>query len=227
MNLLAIWQESLLSAWAQVAPGIVALFWMILGAAVVFVVALLVAYWGRRVVEEILRAVQFEQLSETSGFAAFLKRADIKLTATELVGELIRWVIVLVGFIAAVNILGLTPVVDVLLAILGYVPSVFAAALILAAGFIVAKIADGIVRGALATVDHDAARPVGKLAYWVVLVLAFFAALDQLKIAPALTESVFQTISWASALAIGLLVGLGAKDLISKILLDWYDKVRK
>lgn len=227
MNLLSVWQESLLAAWSQVAPGVVIVFWLVLGAAVVFAVALLVAYWGKRLVEEILRAVQFEQLSTTSGFDGFLKKAEVKLTASELIGELVRWVVILVGFIAAVNILGLTPVVDVLMSILGYIPRIFAAALIFAAGFIVARIVDGIVRGALSTVDHEAARPVGKLAYWVVLILAFFAALDQLRIATALTESVFQTLSWASALAIGLLVGLGAKDLVSRILVDWYEKVRK
>ena len=70
------------------------------------------------------------------------------------------------------------------------------------------------------------ARPVGRLAYWVVVVVAFFTALSQLRVAEALTQAVFQTLSWALALAIGLLIGLGAKDLVSKILLDWYEKIR-
>lgn len=227
MNLLQVWQEAVLAAWSQVSPGLIIVFWTVVGAIVVFVIALLVAYWGKRIIEEILKAVQFEQLSKTAGVDTFLSRAEIKFSASELIGEFVKWVIILVGFIAAVNILGLTTVVDVLMRLLGYLPNVFAAALILAVGYIVARLADGIVRGALATVDHEAARPVGRLAYWVVLILALFAGLDQLKVAPALTEAVFQTLSWASALAIGLLVGLGAKDLVSKILMDWYEKVRR
>lgn len=227
MNFFQIWQESLLGAWFQVGPTIGIALVTALGAVVVFVVALVISYWAKRLIEEALKAVQLEELSRAAGISGFLKKADIKFSATELIGEFIRWLVILVGFIAAVNVLGLTPVVDVLMQLLSYLPNVFAGALILAVGFVVARITDGLVRGALATVDHEAAKPVGRLAYWVILILAFFAALSQLQIAEALTGAVFQTLSWATALALGLVVGLGAKDLVSKILLDWYDKVRK
>lgn len=227
MNLLQLWQESLLSAWSQIGPNLVIVLWTALGAIIVFVIALVAAYWAKRLMEEVLKVAQLDQLATSSGVGAFLHKADIKLTLSQIVGEFVRWVVILVGFIAALNILGLTPVVEVLMRILGYVPNVFAAALVLAAGFFIARLSDGLVRGALASVDHEAAKPVGRLAYWVVVILAFFTALSQLRVAEALTEAVFQTLSWASALALGLAIGLGAKDLLSKILIDWYEKVRK
>lgn len=227
MNLLQVWQEALLGAWAQVAPGATIAIATFFGAVVVFVAALVIAYWAHRIVVEVLRAVQFEQLTAAAGLEGFWKKADIKLTTSEIIGELIRWIVLLIGFIAAVNVLGLTPVVDVLLQILGYVPNVFAAALILAAGFVVARFVDHLVRGAVSSIDHEAARPVGRLGYWAVVVLTFFAALSQLQIAQALTDAVFQTLSWAMALALGLAIGLGTKDLLAKILIDWYEKVRK
>lgn len=227
MNFFQVWQESLFGAWNQVGPTIGMALVTALGAVVVFVVALVISYWVKRLIDELLKVVQLEELSKASGITAFLKKADIKLSSSEIIGEFVRWLVILIGFIAAVNVLGLTAVVDVLLRLLGYLPNVFAGALILAVGFVVARITDGLVRGALATVDHEAARPVGRLAYWVILILAFFAALSQLKIAEALTQAVFQTLSWATALALGLVVGLGAKDLVSKILIDWYEKIRK
>lgn len=227
MNILQVWQASLVNAWAQVGPAVLNAVVVVFAAAVIFAISLVAAHWVKRLVVELLKAIQLEQLSQAAGFSGFLRKADIKYTTPDIVGEFVRWVIVLVGFIAAVNVLGLAPVVDVLMQILGYLPSVFAAALILAAGFFVARLGDGLVRGALASVDHDAARPVGRLTYWVIVVLSFFAALSQLRIAEALTDAVFQTLSWATALALGLLIGLGAKDLLSKVLVDWYDKVRR
>lgn len=227
MNFFQVWQESLLGAWYQVGPTIGMALVTALGAVIVFVVALVISYWAKRLIEEVLRLVQLEELSKASGITGFLKKADIKLSTSEVAGEFVRWIVILVGFIAAANVLGLQAVVDVLMQLLGYLPNVFAGALILAIGIIVARITDGLVRGALTTVDHEAAKPVGRLAYWVILILAFFAALSQLKIAEALTGAVFQTLSWATALALGLLVGLGSKDLVSRILLDWYEKVRK
>lgn len=227
MNFLQIWQASILSAWGQVGPTLGFAIVTILAAVIVFVVALIISYWAKRIIVELLKALQFNDLMKTAGIEGFLKKADIKLSPTEIVAEFVHWIVILVGFIAAVNVLGLTAVVDVLMRLLGYLPNVFAGALILAAGFVVAKITDGLVRGALAAVDPESSRPVGRLSYWVVLILAFFAALSQLKIAEALTEAVFQTLSWATALALGLLIGLGGKDLIAKILIDWYEKVKK
>ena len=227
MNLLEVWQASLLNAWVQVGPVVLSVIVTVFAAGVIFAISLIAAHWVRRLVVELLKAVQLEQLSQAAGFAGFLRRADIKFSTTDIVGEFVRWVIVLVGFIAAVNVLGLAPVVDVLMQILGYIPSGFAAALIVSAGFFIARLGESLVRGALASVDHEAARPVSRLTYWIIVVLSFFAALSQLKIAEALTEAVFQTLSWATALALGLLVGLGGKELLSKILVDWYDKIRK
>ena len=133
----------------------------------------------------------------------------------------------MVFFLAVVDILGLTAVSQVLTRVLGYIPNVFAAALIFTAGFIVAKVADGLVRGALTSVDKDIAKPVGSLARWVILAVSFFAAIDQLQIAQGLIATFFQGLTYTVVLVIGLSVGLGSKDLIAKILNDWYEKISK
>jgi len=145
----------------------------------------------------------------------------------DLLGTVFEWIIILVFFLAVVDILGLSVVSTVLAQVLGYVPNVLASALIFAAGYIVAGFVDGLVRGALASVDHDAAKPVGRLARWVIIVVAAFAAIDQLQIARNFIATFFQGLTYTIVLVVGLSVGLGAKDLVAKILNDWYEKIRK
>lgn len=227
MNALEVWQSALLSSWLQVSNTLISFVPKLIGSAIVFVVGVIIASWGKRLIEELLRMVKLEDLSKSSGFSSYLNRAGIGLTAVELVGEIVRWVLLLVFFIAAVDILGLAAVSGVLGSLLGYVPNVFAAALIFGAGFVIANLADGLVRGAFTTIDHEAARPVGKLARWVVLVVAFFAAVDQLQIAESLSETFFQGLTWTLTLVFGLSIGLGAKDLVAKVLDDWYKKVNR
>ncbi len=86
---------------------------------------------------------------------------------------------------------------------------------------------DGLVRGALTSIDKEVAKPLGKLSRWVILLVAAFAAIDQLQIAKGLTTVFFQGITYTVVLVVGLGVGLGAKDLVSKILTDWYEKFKK
>lgn len=227
MTLFQAWQSALLASWSQVSATLLSFIPNFLGAVVVFVLGILIAVWGKRLVEELLRAVRLEDVANRSGFNGWMKRADIRLSATELVGEIVRWVLLLVFFVAAMDILGLKVVSGVLGQVLGYIPSVVAAALVLGAGFLVANFVDGLVRGAFATIDHDSAKTVGRLARWVVVVVAFFAAIDQLKIAPRLIDTFFQGLTWTLVLVIGLSVGLGGKDLVAKLLDDWYKKLHK
>lgn len=227
MNTVSSWQSALTASWGQVWLSFLGVLPKVLGSIVVFAIGLLLAYWVKRLVMEILRVIRFKKFSESSGIDKYLTKAEIKLNLAELIGTVAEWLIILVFFLAVIDILGLTVVSRVLTHVLGYIPNVIAAALIFAAGYIIAGLADGLVRGALVSVDHDIAKPVGKLARWVILIVTSFAAIDQLQIARNLISTFFQGLTYTIVLVVGLSVGLGAKDLIAKILEDWYEKIRK
>jgi hypothetical protein len=227
MNGVSIWQSALIASWEEVWFSVLSIFPRILGAIVVFSIGLVLAFWVKRLVIEVLKLVKLEKLAKTAGIDEYLTKADIKLNPVDLLATLVEWMIILVFFLAVVDILGLSVVSTVLTRVLGYIPNVVAAALIFAAGYIVAGLVDGLVRGALASVDHDAAKPVGKLAKWLILVVTAFAAIDQLQIARNLIATFFQGLTYTIVLVVGLSVGLGAKDLVSRVLTDWYEKISK
>lgn len=227
MNALSTWQVALLDSWGEVWSSFLGILPAILGAIVVFAVGLILAYWVKRLVVEGLRLIQLEKLSVSAGVDKYLKKADIKFTFSELIGTIVEWLVILVFFLAVVDILGLDVVSQVVFNVLSYIPNVLAAILIFAAGYIVAGIVDGLVRGALASVDHEIAKPLGKLARWLLIIIALFAAIDQLQIAQGLVAVFYQGLTYTLVLAVGLAVGLGAKDLVSKVLADWYEKIRK
>ena len=227
MNNVSVWQSALIASWGQVWTSVLGILPRILGAIVVFSIGIVLAFWVKRLVTEVLKFVKLEKLAKTAGIDEYLTKADIKLNLVDLLATLAEWMIILVFFLAVVDILGLSVVSTVLTSVLGYIPNVVAAALIFAAGYIVAGLVDGLVRGALVSVDHDAAKPVGKLAKWLILVVATFAAIDQLQIARNLIATFFQGLTYTIVLVIGLSVGLGAKDLVSRVLNDWYDKISK
>lgn len=227
LNAFSSWQSALLASWGQVWTSFLGFLPSLLGAIVVFAIGLILAFWAKRLVVELFRLVKIEKLAQSAGVDKYLAKADIKFTFTELIGTLVEWLVILVFFLAVVDILGLGIVSNVLTSVLGYIPNVIAAALIFAAGFIVAGLADGLVRGALASVDHDVAKPIGRLARWVILLVAFFAAVDQLQIARGLISTFFQGLTYTVVLVVGLSVGLGAKDLVAKILDNWYEKISR
>ena len=227
MNTLFGWQSALLFSWSEVWSSFLSILPNILGAILVFAIGLILAYWVKRLIMEVLRLVRLEKLTQSAGIDRYLSKADIKLSFIELLGTIAEWLVILVFFLAVVDILGLSIVSQVLLGVLAYIPNILAAILILAAGYIVGGLVDGLVRGALVSIDHKIAKPLGKLAHYLIVVIAFFAAVDQLQIARGLVTTFFQGLTYTVVLVVGLSVGLGAKDLVSKILTGWYDKVSK
>lgn len=227
MRGIVAWQEALILSWNQVWTAFIGILPIILGAIIIFAIGLVFAYWVRRLVSEVLKVLKVEKLSDSLGINQFLKKAEIKTNTTEILSIFFQWIIILIFFLAAVDVLGLSVVSEVLAQVLSYIPNILAAVLIFAAGYFVAGVVEGLVRGALVSVDHEAARPVAKLARWVVLLVAFFAAVDQLQIAKALIATFFQGLTYTIVLVVGLSVGLGSKDLVSKVLNDWYTKIKK
>jgi len=227
MRNVSTWQGALTTSWGSVWSPFMVSLPKVFGAVIVFIIGLILAYWAKRFTVQILKTLNIEKVSESLGVDKFLKKADVKLNLMELVGSFINWLVVFVFFLAAVDILGLSAVSRILTNILGYIPNVIAAALIFGAGYFVAGIVDGVVRGAFASVDHDIAKPVGKIARWLLIIISFFAAVDQLQIARGLITTFFQGLTYTIVLVVGLSVGLGAKDLVSKVLDDWYEKIKK
>ena len=227
MNSFSTWQGALAQSWVEVWVAFLRILPTIIGAIVVFGIGLVIAYWVKRLVMEMLKLVRFDKLTASAGVDNYLKKADFTRNLSEILGLVAEWLVILVFFLAVVDILGLSVVSQVFANVLGYVPNVIAAALIFAAGYIVSGLVDGLVRGAIASVDRDIAKPTGRLARWVILLISFFAAVDQLQIAQGLIATFFQGMTYTVVLVIGLSVGLGAKDVVSKVLTDWYDKIRK
>lgn len=227
MNAFSSWQGALVSSWGEVWMSFVRVLPGFLGAIVIFALGLIIAYWAKRLILQFLKMIRFENLTGVIGVDKYLGKAEIKLTFNELLATVVEWIIILTFFLAVLDVLGLSTVSLVLARVLGYIPNVLAASLIFAAGYFVGGLMESLVRGALVSVDHALAKPVGKFARYIILVIAFFAAVDQLQIARGLISTFFQGLTYTVVLIVGLSVGLGAKDLVSKILTDWYEKIKK
>lgn len=227
MNLLTEWQAALSSSWVEILTNVLVVIPKILGGVIVFSIGLILAFWAKRLIVSILRLVKFEEITKTVGLEEYLKKAEIKLSFSELLGTIVEWFVILVFFLAVVDILELKVVSQVVLSVLVYLPNLIAAVLIFAAGYMVAGLVDNLVRGALVSVDHEIARPLGKVARWIVILIALFTAIDQLQIAQGLIQVFFEGLTYTLVLIFGLSFGLGAKDLVSKILNDWYEKIKK
>lgn len=221
------WQEAVLVAGANILTRFFGFIPSLLGAIIIFLFGLILAKWAKALIVKILSALKLDHLLRKSGLEPYLDRADIRVKAEVFLGEIVKWLIVVVFFIAAVNILGLTTVSAVLNSILGYIPSIVSAVLILTIGVLLAGLVESLIKGAVNQVDPKTSRLLSKIASYLVVIVAALAAVNELGIAQSLINTLIIGVVATLSLGVGLAIGLGAKDLVSKMLIDWYTQSQK
>jgi hypothetical protein len=170
------------------------------------------------------RALKLDAALDKAGVDDLSARAGYTFKPTQFIGSLVKWFIVLVFAVVAFDILGLNQVtVFAREVVLGYLPQVFAAALILFIGVLVAQLAKDLLMGVLRGAGSKSVELYGKVAYALVITFTIMAVLNQLQIADELVEILFMGIVFALSLGSGLAFGLGGRDAAGR----YIDKVTK
>jgi len=206
---------SLQQSWQSVANFIP----VFIGAVVVFLIGWIVAVALGKVVEQVIRALKVDQLLSRLDFEKTLDRAGMHLNSGAFIGGLVRWFLIVVFMLAAVNILGdrFSPVSAFLVAVLTYIPNVLVAAVILVIAALVADTLEQVVRGSVAAAGFRGSFA-GVVTRWAIWIFAIIAAMQQLGVATLLLQTLLTGLVAMLAIAFGLAFGLGGKDVAASFL---------
>lgn len=189
----------------------------IVGAFLVFVIGWIVAIALGKATVRLMKALQVDKLFDQLGVMKQVHKAGLAFEVSDFLGALIKWFLIIVTFLAAVDILGLAQlsvfVVDVLL----YVPNVIVAALILLVAAVLANFLEKLVKASIKAAEVGPVSLVGAVVRWGVWGFALIAALSQLGIAPAVVQTLLVGFVAMLALAGGLAFGLGGQGVAREV----------
>lgn len=215
--MLQSWPDVFVSASQNLVQGFFSFIPGFLGAIIIFAVGWVLAVMVSRAIEHILNLVKIDSLFREIGTERVLERMGFKLRVGRFVGEVVRWFIVIAFLIPSLEVLGLSSINDFLRNdVLGYLPNIFVAALVLIIASYVSEALHKFIEGSARAVESRAARMSATLARWAVWVFAIIIALSELGIAEQFMSALFIGIVAMMALAGGLAFGLGGKEAASK-----------
>lgn len=220
-DLVTTWSVQVLDALAASLSAFLSYLPNLVGATVIFIIGWIVAGIVKKIVIRILDVLQLEPFAAKVGISQALQRAGTVITPSELLGEIIRWSVVLVFLNPTVEILGLSEVTEIINSILLYIPNVIIAALILMFGLIFADLTGHFIKGTAAALGTGTANSLGTITRYAIYVFVMLAALSQLGIAQQLINTLFTGFVAMIAIAGGLAFGLGGKELAQDILVGF------
>jgi hypothetical protein len=213
----------LLSIRSSVDDGF-SVFFAWLPRAVGFVVVLLIGYIIAKVIGKLMyrlthRAGLDRALHGGTG-GNLIQRAVP--SPSRLLGKVTFWVLFLGAISIAASVLGIAALTAFVGAVWAYIPNVIAALLI----FLIA----GAVAGAVATLvqrvmgDTALGKIVAAAVPILVMTIATFMILEQLKIAPGIVKITYTALVGCIALAAALAFGLGGREVAARMLEGAYQK---
>lgn len=211
----------------QILVGVISYIPNILGALLLFILGLIVAGWLKTLTTKLIDVTKLGSLFNSPAFTEFSKNAQISQKIEVTIGEIVRWIVIAIFFMASVNILGLTAVSLFINGIIFAIPTVLAAIIILIVGVVISGFLEKMVKGSLGSVDPSMSRLIGKVVSYSTMTFFILAAISQLGIARFFIETAYTGLIATLALSLGIGFGLGSKDLIKKLLESWYEKLQK
>jgi small-conductance mechanosensitive channel len=190
---------------------------------------LLVGYFVARQIEKwtdrTLKRLDFNKVAEAGGLREAVDRTGGGLDPVHAVGKLLFWLIMLIVILLASAALGLDSINRMFGIMLGFIPTLIAAIVIVILGIVVGEFVRGLILASAGTMEG--VPILANVAKGSVVVIAVFMALQQLGVAAELITAAFTLVLGAVALAVGLAFGLGNTTLAGEVTRRWYQAYRE
>lgn len=217
--ILQTWGDVLSRSFQNLWGGVIAFLPQLVFAILIVVIGWLIGALIGRVVAQIIRSLRVDEGLRKAGVEEALSRGGISLNTGAFVGGLIKWFIILVFLVAALDVLNLDQVNDFLQGVvLFYLPQVIIAVLILLVAAVIGDVMQKIVTTSAKTAEIRSARFLGSFTKWSIWIFAVLAALFQLNIASTFIQTIFTGVVVALSLAIGLAFGLGGQEAAARFI---------
>ena len=187
-------ERGLSEAWERIATFVPKL----VGFLLILVIGYFVAKALSRIVARVLERVGFDRWVERGGLRQAL--ANTRFEPSDILGRVVFWTAFLFVLQLAFGVFGPNPISDLIRGLIAFLPNVFVAILILVIAGALAKVVTDLLTAVLSGVSGGTIMARG--AGMAVLAVGFFAALDQLRIAPTIVRGLFYAV-------LALVVGSG------------------
>jgi hypothetical protein len=190
-------------------PGLVILL-------LALVCASIVAWMVSRLTRALLRWIKFDKRMEALGFDGLADWSPQR-SPTLLVAKIAWWLIIMFGLLVGLAGFAADLASKIVMQTLAYLPNVLVALVLLALGNLLARfLARGALIGAV-NLQIRSAQFVSLVVKWLVLVITAAMVLDHMHIGGGIVKLAFAILFGGVVLALALVVGLGWKDLVSRI----------
>jgi hypothetical protein len=192
----------------------------LIGFLIILLIGWLIARAVKALLVKALEGVGIDRALSSGSAGPYVARVMPDARPSQLIGAIAFWFLFLGAFAIAVSQLGITALDNFVEAIVAYLPNVVVAILIFVLAGALAAAVSGLVSRTLG--DTATGKIAATAAPLLIMGIAVFMILDQLRIAPAIVQITYIALVGSVALGSAIAFGLGGRDVAARVLEDAY-----
>ena len=215
--MIVTWGDVLSASLKNIWFGISSYIPTLLAAIVIAIVGWIIGAICFKLVDKLVKFAKIDGALKAAGFEKIVEKAGMRLNSGYFLGKIVEWFFIVVFLVASFDVLGLKQVTAFLGdVVLGYLPQVIVAVLIILIAAIVSEAMQKVVVSAAKAAGMKSFNLAGSVTKWAIWIFAILTAVMQLGIAVSFINTLFTGIVIAVALALGLSFGLGGQDAAAR-----------
>lgn len=220
MNFLEQIRESLHNVWLGIASSAP----KILGVIALIIVFLIVVKIVTTILRKVLLKAKVDKLGDKLNQIELSEGKTLNINVVQVIVKSIKWILYFVLISIIADILELTMVSDGLNSLFGYLPKLFTALAIIVLGLLFASFVKKSLLSFFESMELSGGKLLSQLVFLLLMVLITVTALNQAEINTEIITSNIKMILAAFLLAFALAFGLGARNVIDKLLNTFYTR---
>ncbi len=192
----------------DIVASIFAIIPSVLAAIVIIAAGVFIAKLVAKLLESLLAGVGADSLLEK-----VTGSSNKKLSLSKIISEVVKYVLVVIFLVQGINVLNLPVLTAIGSAVIGYLPAVLTAVIILAIGMFAANTAEAAI-----VKKFPNAKASALVAKVVIYVFVAFVCLSQLGVAITIVETTFVVAVAAIAVAFAVAFGIGGRNFAANML---------
>lgn len=209
--------KSVIAKFASAIPNII-------GAVIVILIGWLVAKTLSKAVEKILKGLNVNRLGEKINETEFAQKSNLKLNLSAFLSKLLYYVLMLVFFMMATEVLGVPIVTTMVSDLISYLPKLLAALVLFVLGIYLAEFVKNIVLTTTNALGISSGKIIANFVFYLIFLTLTISALAQASIETSLITSNLTVILGGVVAAFAIGYGFASRDMMANFLASFYSK---
>lgn len=211
LNLILEPLQDVLLRFKEFAPNLLAML-------VILIFGILLARVLRAILVKFLTAVKFDNWSDRMGFTTLMRKGDLWVKPSVVIGAIIFWMLIIVTLMVGLSALKVTAIDNLVEQFFSYLPRVFSAAIILVVGYAVSGFISRAVLIAAANSGYHYAKLLAEAVRVLLIVMILAMVMEQLQIATNIVLAAFSIVFGGIVIALAIAFGVGGIGAAKRII---------